>query len=53
MKHCARWVLLLAVIGILSPGMARSADYWVARRGMDREARRRADESLGLTAICG
>ena len=37
MKHWARWVLLVAVIGILSPGMARSADYWVARRGMDRE----------------
>ncbi len=37
MKHCARWVLLLAVIGILSPGTARPADYWVARRGMDRE----------------
>ncbi len=37
MKHCARWVLLLAVIGILFPGMARPADYWVAHRGMDRE----------------
>ena len=37
MKHCASWVLLVAVIGILSPGMARPADYWVARRGMDRE----------------
>jgi parallel beta-helix repeat protein len=37
MKHYAKWVLLVAVIGILSPGMASSADYWVARRGMDRE----------------
>ena len=37
MKDCARWVLLVAVIGILSAGMARPADYWVARRGMDRE----------------